>query len=224
MKYLYETHMHTSRVSLCSDCSPVRQVRAYKDRGYAGIIITDHFINGNSACPPEIPWDKKMKFIASGYEEAKKEGDRCGLDVFFGWEFTIDGMDFLTYGLSLDFLIQHPDIDTLTVEKYSALVRSCGGFLAQAHPYRVARWIKNPYPANPQLIDAAEVYNASMPAETNKKALHFAELHNLPALAGSDSHYKSIPFASGIALSKKAGSIFDIINAVKTREAKLILP
>ena len=224
MNYLYETHMHTSWVSLCSDCPPVRQVRAYKDRGYAGIIVTDHFINGNSACPDEMPWDKKMKFLASGYEEAKKEGSRCGLDVFFGWEFTIDGMDFLTYGLSLDFLLQHPGIDRLGIEQYSLLVIKSGGFLAQAHPYRVAWWIKKQYPANPRLIDAIEVYNASMPRETNKKARDFAELHNLPALAGSDSHCEDIPFASGIALSKKAGSIFDIIEAVKTRKAKLILP
>jgi predicted metal-dependent phosphoesterase TrpH len=224
MMYLYETHMHTSPSSACANCTPAEQVRAYKRRGYAGIIVTDHFINGNSGCPSYLSWEKKIEFFASGYKKAKKAGVSCGLDVFLGWEFNCNGKEFLTYGLTLEFLLANPDIDRLTAEQYSVLARSSGGFLAQAHPYRDGWWIADPNPARPDMMDAVEVYNASMPDDVNAKAREFARLHGLPMQAGSDSHFSGHSFASGIALTKKAKSILDIIEAIKTNQAELILP
>ncbi|MCL2056841.1 MAG: PHP domain-containing protein [Oscillospiraceae bacterium] len=222
MEYLYETHVHTSPVSACASSTPAEQVRAYKDRGYAGIIITDHFINGNSSCPQNMTWEKKMQFFISGYEEAKKEGDKCGLDVFFGWEYSVSGSDFLTYGIPGEFLFDHPEMWEMTIEQYSRLIRGNGGYIAQAHPYRDSWWIANPFPADPNLLDGIEVYNATMPGEVNAQAQSFAALHNLPVQAGSDSHSADIPIVSGIGLEKKAESISDIINALKNGKARLI--
>ena len=224
MEYLYETHMHTAEVSACAVSSAAAQVRAYKERGYAGVIVTDHFINGNSIIPHHYQWGKKMSMFASGYENAKAEGDLCGLDVFFSWEYSIEGSDFLTYGLDMEFLLARPGIDSLPIEDYSGLVRACGGFIVQAHPFRSAYYIKNQFPVAPSLLDGVEVYNASMPPDVNDKALTFATRHGLPMQAGSDSHNVDLRFASGVALEKKAESIFDIINAVKTGAARLILP
>ncbi len=224
MSYLYDLHVHTSKVSACAIASPVEQVHAYKDCGYAGIIVTDHFINGNSSCPREWPWEQKMRYFYAGYAEAKAEGEKCGLDVFFGWEYCLDGTEFLTYGLELDFLLAHPNVDRLTVEEYSALVRACGGYLAQAHPYRNQAWVRNPYPVDAKLLDGMEVYNAGMPADGNAKAYTFARENHLPMQAGSDSHRTDLPFASGIRLAEKAKNVFDIINAIKTGRAELIVP
>jgi hypothetical protein len=223
-KFLYETHTHTSPVSACADISPAEQVRAYIDRGYTGIIITDHFVNGNSTCPRDLPWKKRIEYFASGYIKAKKEGDKCGLDVFFGWEYNINGTEFLTYGLSVEFLLKHPEIEHLSAKQYCAFIRSSGGYSAQAHPYREGFWIANQYPVDPNFLDGVEVYNAGIPDHVNRKALDFAELHNLPMQSGSDSHHKNLPFAGGIALTKRAESIFDIIEAIKTKQAELILP
>ena len=222
--YLYETHMHTSPVSNCADASPAEQVSAYKARGYAGIIVTDHFLNGNTGCPRGLSWEQKIDFFTSGYLAAKKEGARCGLDVFFGLEYSVGGTEFLTYGLTPELLREHTDMDRLTVREYSVFVRSRGGFLAQAHPYRMARWIQNPRPADPGLIDAVEVYNAGMPQSVNEKAFEFARRHHLPMQAGSDSHYADIPLVSGIALERKAESIFDVIEAIKGKQNDLVLP
>jgi hypothetical protein len=214
--FKYETHMHTAPVSNCAVSSPEEQVRAYKDRGYAGIIVTDHFINGNTGCLPCLTWAEKMAFFASGYTRAKKEGDLCGLDVFFGIEYNINGQEFLTYGLSPEHLFENPGMDRMTVAEYSAFVRGNGGYLAQAHPFREAWWIKNPGPAAPRLMDGVEVYNVNMSADVNKKASKFARLHGLALQAGSDSHFAETPVVSGVALNRKAGSIFDIIDAIKS--------
>jgi histidinol phosphatase-like PHP family hydrolase len=216
--------MHSSEVSGCAAKSAAEQVHTYKDRGYAGIILTDHFVNGFTICPHHLPWREKMIFTISGYEQAKREGEKCGLDVFLGWEYTIRGSDFLTYGLDIDFLLAHPDLDKLSIEKYSALVRSNGGFLAQAHPYKDEPYVEYKYPADPRFLDAVEVYNSSIHSRANKKALAFAQKHNLPMQAGTDSHGRFDRFFSGVELDKKAGSIFDIISAISNRTARPVVP
>jgi hypothetical protein len=167
-----------------------------------------------------------MAFFTKGYELAGKEGARIGLDVFFGFEFNVNGMEFLTYGLSPDFLLAHPDMDRLSVRQYSDLIRSSGGYLAQAHPYRKAYWIEKSGPVDPSLIDGVEVYNASTidDKSSNARAHAFARLHGLPMQSGTDSHHTGLSFTSGVALPKKAESIFDIIEAIKTGRAELILP
>ena len=226
MEFLYETHMHTSESSGCGRSTADAQVSTYKARGYQGIIITDHFINGYSTCPRygKLSWEEKMQYVVSGYQAAKAEGDRLGLDVFLGWEFTVRGSDFLTYGLDLDFLIAHPNLHRLDVPEYSALVRNSGGFLAQAHPYRDQPYIEYKFPVEPQYVDAIEIYNASDTHKTNEKARAFAKKHNLPVQAGSDAHSVRINFSSGIKLNRRAENIHDIIDAIKGNKVSLILP
>jgi len=222
MDYLYETHMHTSEVSACAGSTAAEQVHAYKQIGYAGIIITDHFVNGYSTCPKEEPWDIRMKHFYTGYQNAKIAGDDCGLDVFFGWEYTIRGSDFLTYGLDFEFLLAHPNFDMLPIDQYSALVRDCGGFIAQAHPYRDAWYVENKFPVDSHLIDAIEVFNSMDSDKSNKKASEYALLHNLPLQAGSDSHHTRHAHYSGIKMSTKANDVFDIINAILDKKVELV--
>jgi hypothetical protein len=214
--------MHTAEVSACAGSSAAEQAYSYIQRGYTGIIVTDHFINGNSTCPDNLPWDIKMKHFVSGYMEAKIAGSEYGLDVFLGWEFSVRGSDFLTYGLDLEFLIANPNLDRLPIEEYSALVRESGGYLAQAHPYRDEWYIENRFPVMPALVDGIEVYNSMDSGRNNAKALDFAKQHDLPVQSGSDSHSIYTSRYSGIKLETKAKSIFDIIDAIKARKVELI--
>jgi hypothetical protein len=222
--FLYDTHIHCSPVSACGANTPEELVRAYKAHGYTGFILTDHFFNGNTGCPREWKWEKKVAFFLAGYERAKKEGDACGFDVFFGWEYGIRGTEFLTYGLDGDFLLANPFVDRYDIEAYSDLVRKSGGYLAQAHPFRDAFWVANPFPVAPHLIDGIEVFNASQSPEINQKALEFARMPNLPMHAGSDAHNTDIhlKFASGIKMKDRAETIGDIIHAIKERNVELI--
>ena len=71
--FKYETHMHTAETSACASATGKEQADRYKELGYDGIIITDHFLNGN--CHQEIKdcddWEKKVDMFMSGYEAAK---------------------------------------------------------------------------------------------------------------------------------------------------------
>jgi hypothetical protein len=116
-------------------------------------------------------------------------------------------------------------MDKLTVGQYSALVRGAGGYIAQAHPFRMAWYIQKPGPADPDLLDGFETYNAgNIEPEANSNAFEFARKHKIPMQAGTDSHHTDQNFTSGVALTEKAGSVFDIIDAIKTGTAELILP
>jgi hypothetical protein len=226
MRFLYDTHVHTQEASCCGTSTAEEQVRAFKKKGYTGIIITDHFVKGYTNFDESKPWDEQVRFFISAYEKAKKEGDRIGLDVFLGWEYTSaalsQGLDFLTYGLTPKFLLAYPDILDIPIEAYSALVRKHGGYLAQAHPFRDIKKDPQSGPIDYRLMDGVEVYNSGKPGWANDMAYEFAIRHNLPIQAGSDSHHVDYPTTPcGITLKNKAKNIFDIINAIVTRKVEI---
>ena len=110
MSYRYETHLHTTAASACAKSAGSEYISFYKDLGFDGIIVTDHFFNGNCCVPKNLPWEDRVDIFCSGYEDAKAEGDRQGLKVFFAWESRFHGDEFLVYGLDKEWLKAHPDM------------------------------------------------------------------------------------------------------------------
>ena len=99
-KYRYELHAHTAEGSRCSKISAIDLVRYYKDNGYDGIFITDHF-TGSTTVPKGTPWNERIDmFYHNGFEIAAEEGRRIGLKVFWAPEFSSKCNDFLFFGLS----------------------------------------------------------------------------------------------------------------------------
>jgi predicted metal-dependent phosphoesterase TrpH len=221
--YRYETHLHTSEASACARASGAEHVRYYKEAGYEGIIVTDHFFNGNCAVDRSLPWDKWVDLFCKGYENAKEEGERIGLSVFFGWEANFKGTEFLIYGLDKEWLKSHPDILSWSIEEQYKRVHEDGGFIVHAHPYRVRPYIKE-VRLFPEYIDAVEVINVgNQNDEFNKQAGEYARKYSLPVTAGTDAHgHENIH--SGIAFNHKLEDINDYIKTVKSEEYELITP
>ena len=158
--FLYETHLHTKEGSACSGNTAEELVRAYKAAGYTGIMVTDHFFRGNCAIDRNMPWEDWVEAYCKGYENAKALGDEIGLQVFFGWEESHQGTDFLIYGLDKEWLKRHPEIKDVTIEEQYELVHKEGGLVIHAHPYREASYIPE-IRLFPEAIDGVEVFNAS---------------------------------------------------------------
>jgi len=221
-KYKYETHMHTKEASACAGSTGAEMVRAYYRAGYSGIIVTDHFFNGNSAIPAHLPWKEKVELFCRGYENALQEAEKLDFHVFFGWEYTDNGADFLTYGLGKDFLLSHPDMLSWPIEKYLRIVRENGGFVSQAHPYREAWYIKQ-IRVFPEHVDAIEVRNAS---HTNPKfdarALELANKYSLYQTGGSDAHFAYWLPGGGMEFDHELMSIEDFIQAVKNGTGSIL--
>ena len=214
-KYLYETHMHTAEISACASATGKRQARIYKDLGYDGIIVTDHFYNGNTTIPRNLPWEEWVNRFALGYENAKKEGDKIGLSVFFGWEESFEGNDFLVYGLDKQWLIDHPETLGWGIEETYQRVKAEGGYFVHAHPFREADYIKK-IRLFPRHVDAVETINSShINLNYDKKASNYAAKYKLPVMAGSDAHHER-DIRGGMAFNHKLADIQDFVETMKS--------
>ncbi len=222
-RYLYETHLHTKEGSACAVDSGMEMARAYKSAGYHGIIVTNHFFNGNTTISRRLPWNDRVELFMRGYESAKREGDRIGLSVFFGWEYGDGRCDFLTYGLDKHFLLAHPEMMNWSLEQYVTEVHNNGGFITHAHPFREAFYIDR-IRLYPNLVDAVEVYNASHKNPSyNRKALAYAMENRLIPISGSDSHAMYPILGGGIVSNQRLDSIEDFIQLVRSRRGYQLL-
>ncbi len=220
--YKYDTHTHTSQASACGRITGAELARLYAKNGYAGIIITDHFFNGNCAVARDLPWERRVELFCRGYEDARREGEGLGLSVFFGWEYNERATELLTYGLGIDFLLKHPETEFMPLEDYCDLVHSCGGFISHAHPFRRAGYIPE-VRLFPEKVDAAEVINASHRApEFTSRAQRYADEYGLFKTAGSDTHFAENFAGGGMQFEYKVETIQDFILAVKSGDGILL--
>jgi len=216
--YLYETHLHTSEASKCAVSGAAEYIAGYKEKGYAGIIVTDHFFNGNCALSRKLPWEDWVNCFCRGYENAKKEGDRQGLDVFFGWEETFDGCDdYLVFGLDKEWLLEHPEARHWTREEQYRKVRDGGGCVIQAHPFRQRHYISRVILSS-GCVDGVEVANGGHDdASYDALAFRYAQKLNKPMIAGTDIHDASAIYYDelyGIYFDKKLKSIADFVDMI----------
>ena len=215
--YLYETHLHTSQVSSCA-ISPGRDyIRRYQDLGYSGIIVTDHFYNSNCVIRRDLPWKKWVDHFCRGYEDARNEGAKQGLDVFFGWEETFDGDDYLVYGLDRAWLLDHPEAAHWTRREQYEAARRYGGCVVQAHPFRQRDYIQTIH-LSAGCADGAEAANAGNSRSFDALALRYAETRGLSATAGTDIHSADEAQSQtvfGIYLDRKMHTIQDYVRAIR---------
>lgn len=223
--FKYDTHIHTAEGSSCATASGSEQARRYKELGYDGIIITDHFFNGSCAIHNYYDWYDRVRQFCQGYENARAEGEKIGLKVFFGFEYSYFGADLLTYGVGLDWLYQNDNIMNVSVYEFINRVHDAGGIIVHAHPFREADYIKETK-LLPRWVDGVEVYNAGNYDNVfNTRAEWYADQYNLPKTAGSDNHHLSSEKISGIVTEEPLESIQDYMDAVVNRKiSSLIIP
>jgi len=186
--YRYETHLHTVEGSACGRTPGVEYPSIFKERGYDGIFITDHFFHGNTRPSRELSWPEYVDAYMKGYEEAKRAGDAIGFKVFFGIEENFEGDEFLIYGVDKQFLLDHPTIPHWTREEMIKWVHEAGGAVMQAHPFRDRDYIKKIH-LYPEDIEGIEGINTANTANDNLAALCYALHYGLMIQAGSDTHF-----------------------------------
>lgn len=185
--YLYETHLHTSPVSKCARATVRECVEFYKNAGYAGIFITNHFIDGNIDIDRNHTYEERINFFFSDYEEGARIGQEIGFPVFCGVEMSLDGTDFLVYGFDKDWFLQHPEIDTMNKRDELEMMMQEGALVIQAHPFREAGYIDH-IRLFPRSVHGIEIYNACRTDFENRMAEEYADNYGLLHFAGSDNH------------------------------------
>jgi len=187
MSFKYETHLHTRIASACGKSKGSEYISYYKSMGYDGIFVTDHFYHGNTCVDRSLSWPEWVRGYCASYREAKEEGDRQGLKVFFGWEISYDAEDFLIYGLSEDWLVSHPEVLSWNQAEQYENIRAAGGLVVQAHPFRERDYMTE-IKLHPHHADAWEVANAGNEPYQNRLAYDYAVAHGITMTAGSDIH------------------------------------
>lgn len=230
--YKYETHCHTSPVSFCGRATPEETVRFYRSRGYDGLFITNHFLDGN--IDPEskkLPFHEQIGFYFSDFEKAYAEGKTIGIKVFPAVELSCKGTDFLIYGLCKDWYLSHPEIVSMEKTEELQLMKEAGAFIVQAHPYREAHYIDH-IRLFPRSVHAVEVINSSQAPLANDMAHLYAEHYHLMKTAGSDNHHAARFFEhsrekgycteiAGIMTEQPLFSPEDYASAVMSGEARI---
>ena len=224
MDYIYETHMHTSEASACAG-TPGRDYIEYMiAAGYSGMIVTDHFFNGNSRVPRDLPWADRIEQYCSGYEHAREAAEvvnavrikgNANADLFtvlFGVEYNFECDEYLIYGIDKDWLLRNPDILSQSRKEVYDTVHAAGAIMVQAHPYRERGYIEKIH-LTPDICDGAEIFNAGNPPWQDALAYQYATEHSFLPSAGSDIHRLGQHYMGGMQFPYRIETIDDYVRA-----------
>lgn len=218
--YLYETHFHTHPVSKCAASSVREMLEMYKNLGYSGVFITNHFIDGNINIDKTLPYEDKIRFYFSDYEEGVRIGKEIGLPVFLGVELSYKGTDFLIYGLDKEWFLSHPEIEGMKKTEELNLMMNEGALVIQAHPFREANYIDH-IRLFPRSVHGVEICNACGNDFQNEMAKNYADAYGLLYTAGSDAHSVKRNKFAGISTEEPILDEQDFIERVKSRNVQI---
>ena len=221
LKYKYETHMHTRPVSGCAQADVRENLEFYKSLGYAGVFITNHFLDGNINIDRSADYRTKIEFYFSDYENAVKMSEEIGIKVFCGVEMSYKGTDFLVYGLDKEWYLQHPEIMEMEKSEEMPFLMENGALVIQAHPYREAEYIDH-IRLFPRCVHGVEIINTSNDDFVNTMAIEYAKKYELLKIAGSDNHKCSkVKKLAGVSLDRPLTDEADFIKCVKNGSFKI---
>ena len=223
--YKYEMHLHTNTCSACGASSGEEMVMAAKEKGYTGIVITNHFYHGNTAINRKIPWKEFVEAYRDDYLAAKKAGEKYGVEVIFGIEEGYGGgKETLIYGISPELLIETPEFLNMTIAEMSKFVRENNGFIVAAHPFRTRDYIAEPRKEpDATLFDALETYNYGNSFEDNDLAEQFCKKAGLLRTSGGDVHSADGIGKAGLTFYERITNSEQLVNALKEGKYKLII-
>ncbi len=198
--FKYETHLHTRETSSCAKVSAKEIPHLYKEAGYDGIVVTDHYSPSFFEPRRAIDWERCVKQYLEGYYIAANEGVKIGMPVLLGMEITFEESynDYLVYGIDERFLYRNPRLHKKTLKEFRKIADKYGLFVAQAHPFR-------PYmkEVKPKFLDGMEVFNGNPRHDShNDLAMEYAKKKKLQALSGSDFHQLEDLARGGIAIDE----------------------
>jgi histidinol phosphatase-like PHP family hydrolase len=102
----YEIHSHTKETSQCAKITAEELVKKYKELGYSGIVITNHYSDFTFSLKEMFNKKLRTGHYLAGYREAKKY-ETEDFSVLLGVElrFFLNGNDYLIYGVTEELML-----------------------------------------------------------------------------------------------------------------------
>ena len=222
--YKYELHAHTSECDRDAHLSAKELVHLYKDAGYDGMVVTDHYIERFYTLwfPEEVyglNHEQQVTRWLKGFRTAREEGEKIGFTVLPGAEVRFDHYpnDYLLYGLHENFFYTVPRLNEL--KHIDALLRLLPENVCavQAHPFRDGMAV-----ADPRGLFGMEVYNGGTDAFRNALARQYARHYGLAMTSGSDIHDMSRLAKGGILTPRRIQTPEDLVSVLRSGEYSLI--
>ena len=221
--YRYDLHIHTAECDKVAAVGGAEIVRLYKNAGYDGLVITDHYFSlFFDWFQDEISTGKKDSIISRylrGYYSARNEAEKIGFTVLCGAEVRLDNTvnDYLVYGLEERDFYELPLLNRLqSVEELSAILPD-HALIVQAHPFRNEMTV-----CSPNNIFGIEGYNGGTEKFRNAMAKMFADHYNKPITSGSDFHNVSHLAKGGIITSQKIDTHIDLIHILRSGDYRIM--
>lgn len=220
--YKYDLHIHTSETSPCGMIAATDMIKVYKEKGYQGLVITDHYRKIFFRKSHGANWDEKVDDFLEGYQNAKEEARKYDMDVLLGIEIAFmenneKANDYLVYGITEEMLKKPPNLLDLGIVGLSKFCRENDLLLYQAHPLRGYCYLEDI-----ALLDGVEVHNGNPRHNSNNdKTEKIAKEHDLLMISGSDYHEIGDEDCGGIITSKRIKTNEDLIKVLKNRDYTL---
>lgn len=200
----FDLHCHTLEGSLDGKIPIAEYVQLLKDKGFHGMLVTDH----NSY---------------NGFREYRDHGKETITDfvVLKGIEYdTIDAGHILVI-MPENVKLKLLECRGLPVRILQDIVHLYGGILGPAHPCgerHLSITQTRVYKKHPELMkkfDFLEGYNSCESAESNRQALALAEEYGLPTFGGSDSHHPACVGTAYTQIPETVTKESDLISCVR---------
>lgn len=219
-----ETHCHTYKTSNCATTPNQMLIGFYKNKGYNGIVVTNHF--SKSIYDNYLTGDthaQKIDSYFNAFDEFKSLCNANGLKAFLGAEIRVvdkndeDGTEYIILGFSRDIFYKEK-LFNLTQAQLFNLVDKEGVFMYQSHPFRTGV-----VAGDPKYLHGAESFNGHYHHKNdNEKALEFCNKNNLIKMSGTDFHHEDQPITAGIILNYIVDTEEELKNAIFKGDFSLI--
>lgn len=203
----FDMHCHTKEGSLDGKIGLKEYVRILKDKGFAGMLLTDH--NSYQAY--------------RHYKKLKNDPVLQDFTVLKGIEYdTIDAGHILVI-MPENVRLPILELRGLPVTMLIEIVHFFGGILGPAHPCGekyLSFCNTRRYRKNPDILksfDFMETFNACEVPVTNASALKLAQKLGLPGFGGSDAHKADCVGFGYTDFAEKIFTETDLINYVKAK-------
>ena len=190
-----DLHVHTS-YSHDSISKPEEIIKAALQKGIDCVAITDHNEIRGAIEAVRLAFDLPI-LIIPGIEIKTKQGDILGLNI------------------------KKIIPNNLSARKTIREIKKIGGIAIIPHPFGFNCSFKGDLKKIIDLIDAIEVFNATIFGSGNKKALAFAQKYNLPITAGSDAHSPRFVGRTYLEIPGNNLSIEEVFEQIRKRNVKI---
>ena len=225
LNYKIELHAHIKEQSVDSKVSAKEYIKTLTEKGYYGIVSTDHFTSSQLDQSEGLGLKEKCDRWLNGYRALLKESENSNIKVFLGMEYTLeytnDYIDILLYGLTEDMVKNCLIRPFITIQELIAVCKNNDIIMIQAHPERYGH-----HRLPEEMIDGYEIYNTKprLGSLTYNKIIedYVKDKTGLILTGGSDTHISIGIGTGGIETPVKVENMEELKRVLRDGDFKVI--